>query len=86
MGHDRSYLHSACLQLLSEVQLCDDRAVTLDVNLLEIAEKISSVADHLLQASAAVEVLGVGLEVLGQVSDSLGASMSPASMRRPNSS
>ena len=66
------YLHSGHLQLLSQIQLSNDRTVALDVNLLQVAQKISSVTDHLLQTSAAVEVLGVSLEVGGQVSDSLG--------------
>ena len=70
----RENLHSSLRQfaLLSEVQLVDDRAVTLDVGLLEVAEKVSSVADHLLKSAAAVVVLVVGLEVLGEVLDSVG--------------
>lgn len=34
-------------ELLSETELFDDCAVTVDVLLLEIAEKVSSVTDHL---------------------------------------
>ena len=55
--------------LFSQSEFCDNRAVALDVNLLEIAEKVSSVADHLLQTTAAVEVLLVGLQMLGEVDD-----------------
>ena len=65
-------LHSSLRQLmklLSQTELFNDSAVTLDVCLLKVAEKISSVTYHLLQTSAAVMVLVVGLEVLGKVLD-----------------
>ena len=58
--------------LFSESELADDRAVTLDVNLLQVVEQVSSVTDHLLQTAAAVEVLLVGLQVRGQVVDAGG--------------
>ena len=58
--------------LLSQAELADDRAVTLDVVLLQVVQQISSVTDHLLKTAAAVEVLLVGLEVLGQVGDAAG--------------
>ena len=58
--------------LFSESELADDRAVTLDVNLLQVVEQVSSVTDHLLQTAAAVEVLLVSLQVRGQVVDAGG--------------
>ena len=58
--------------LLSQAELADDRAVTLDVVLLQVVQQTSSVTNHLLQTAAAVEVLLVGLQVLGQVSDAVG--------------
>jgi len=58
--------------LLSQAELADDRAVTLDVVLLQVVQQASSATDHLLQTAAAVEVLFVSLEVLGQVSDAVG--------------
>ena len=58
--------------LLSDVQLLDDCAVTLNVYLLEVAEKISSVTDHFEKAATAVMVLVVGLEVLGEGVDAIG--------------
>ena len=61
-------LHSQIV-LLSQSELTDDCTVTLNVNLLEVVEQVSSVTDHLLQTAAAVEVLLVGLQVLGQVVD-----------------
>ena len=68
-------LHSSLRQvliLLSEIQLLDDRTVALDVGLLEVAEKISSVADHLKKSAAAVVVLVIVLEVFSQIVDSVG--------------
>lgn len=58
--------------LLSQAELADDRAVTLDVVLLQVVQQTSSVTNHLLQTAAAVEILLVSLEVLGQVSNAVG--------------
>ena len=58
--------------LLSQAELADDRAVTLDVVLLQVVQQTSSATDHLLKTAAAVEILLVSLEVLGQVSDAVG--------------
>ena len=55
--------------LFSQTEFGNDGAITLDVNLLEIAEEISSVTDHLLKTATAVEVLFVGFEMLGQIVD-----------------
>ena len=55
--------------LFSQTEFGNDRAVTLDVHILQIVEQISSVADHLLQTAAAVIVLLVRFEVFGQVVD-----------------
>ena len=72
-GSDRMPLLSTpMIVLLSQSELADDRTVTLDVSLLQIVQKVSSVTDHLLQTAAAVEVLLVGLQVLGQVVDTVG--------------
>ncbi len=57
--------------LLSEVQLLDDRAVTLDIDLLQICKEVSSVTDHLEKAATAVVVLVVDLEVLGESVDAM---------------
>jgi len=58
--------------LLSQVQLLDDGTVAVDVYLLEVTEEITSVTDHLEQTAAAVVVLHVGLQVLGQAVDAVG--------------
>ena len=60
------------IELLTETELLNDSSVTLDIGLLEVAEKVSSVSYHLLKAAAAVVVIVVSLEVLGKVLDSVG--------------
>ena len=58
--------------LFSQSELADDCTVTLNVNLLEVVEEVSSVTNHLLKSAAAVEVLLVSLEVRGEVVDAGG--------------
>ena len=58
--------------LLSQTELLNDSSVSFDVNLLEVVEEVSSGTDHLEETTAAVIVLVVALEVLGEVSYSLG--------------
>ena len=58
--------------LFSQSELADDSTVALNVHLLEVVEQVSSVTDHLLKTAAAVEILLVGSQVLGQVSDAAG--------------
>ena len=60
------------LKLLSETELFNDRTVAVDVSLLKVTEKVSSVTNHLQHTAAAVMVLVVSLEVLGKVLDSVG--------------
>ena len=73
-GSDKTALlsHSRITLLLSQSELAYDRTVTLNVRVLEIVEQVSSVTDHLLKTTAAVEVLLVSLEVGGQVVDAAG--------------
>lgn len=59
-------------KLLTQTQLSDQGTVTVDVLLLQIGQQITAAADHLEQAAAAVVVMLVGLEVLGQVVDTSG--------------
>ena len=58
--------------LLSETELLNDSSVSLDVNLLEVVEEVSSVTNHLEETTAAMIVLVVALEMLGEVSYSVG--------------
>ena len=60
------------LSLLAQVQLLDDGTVTCDIGLLEVAKEVTSVTDHLQHTTAAVMVLVVCLEVLGQSVDAMG--------------
>ena len=58
--------------LLTQIQLFDDCAVTVDIGLLKVTEKVTSVTDHLQHAATAVVVLVVRLEVLGKSVDAMG--------------
>ena len=58
--------------LLSETKLLNDSSVSLNVNLLEVVEEVSSVTNHLKETTAAMIVLVVALEMLGEVSYSVG--------------
>ena len=58
--------------LLADVQLGDDRAVTLDVLLRHVVEQTAALADHLVHAQTAVGVVGMTLQVLGELTDALG--------------
>ena len=59
------------MRLLSQTELFNNRTVALDVCLLKVATKISSVTYHLLKTSAAVMVLVIVLEVLSKGLDSV---------------
>ena len=59
-------------QLLSDVKLFDNSAVTLDIDLHQIVKKVSSVTNHLEKTAAAVVILVVHLEVLGEGVDAIG--------------
>src|SRR2546423_7885415 len=61
----------ATMNLFSDAEFIDDRAVTLDVGLLQIVEKAATAADELEQSAAAVMVLRVRLEMLGEVGDAI---------------
>ena len=57
---------------MSDTEFCNDCTITFDVNLLEVAQQVSSVTDHLGEATTAVVVVMVALEVLGEVVDAIG--------------
>jgi len=50
--------------LLTDAELGDNSAVTLDVLLLKVTEKVTAVTYHLKKTAAAVMVLGVYLKML----------------------
>src|SRR5918992_4118750 len=58
--------------LLAEPESLNGRAVALEILPLQVIEQAAAAADQLEQAAAAVMVLGVGLEVLGQLGDAVG--------------
>ena len=57
------------ISLLTQAQLLDDGAVTLHILLLEISQQATALADHHQQATTAVVVLLVNLQMLGQLVD-----------------
>src|SRR5690349_7833507 len=54
------------IALLTNAELVDDRAVALDVHLLEVVEEAAATSDEFQEAAAGVVVLRVRLEVLGK--------------------
>ena len=60
------------MQMRLLAQLGNDCTIALDILLLEVVEKVSSVTYHLLETAAAVVVVVVSLEVLGEVLDAAG--------------
>ena len=57
--------------LLADAQLCNDCAVTLDILLCEVVEQTAALTDHLVHAQTAVVVVGMDLQVSGQLADAL---------------
>ena len=60
------------LKLLSNVELFDDRTIAVDVYLGQVVQKISSVTNHLQQTATGVMIIGVLLQMLGQLIDPSG--------------
>ena len=58
--------------LVPESQFLNDLAVAVDVRPLHVVQQTAALADHLQQPTAAVMILLVRPEVLGQVVDPLG--------------
>ena len=59
------------LQLLSDAELFDDCAVTLNIHLHQVVQKVSSVTNHLEKTATAVVILVVHLEMLCEVVDAV---------------
>jgi hypothetical protein len=66
------YTPQITFKLLTDTAAFDNGTVTFDVVLEKVVKELSSLTDHLLHTSAAVVVLGVLLEVLGELAVSLG--------------
>jgi len=60
------------LPLAAKIQLFNDVLVTFEVFALQVIEQLSSLRRHHEQAPPGMEILSVGLQVLGQVSDAFG--------------
>src|SRR5215204_6305798 len=58
--------------LAANAELLDQRAVARLVLALDVVEERAALGDHLQEATPGMVVLGVGLEVLGQVVDAFG--------------
>jgi hypothetical protein len=58
--------------LSTETQLLDDSPVSLDVDLLEVVQKLTPLGDKTKKGTAGSDVLFVLLHVLGEVSDTVG--------------
>ena len=58
--------------LLTDTQLGDDRTVPLDVLVHQIVQHLAALTDHLQQATTAVVVVLVNLQVLGELLDAGG--------------
>ena len=63
---------SPCFNLLTQTQLGDQGTITLDVLLGQIVQQTAALTDHHLHTAAAVEVVGMHLQVSGQLVDALG--------------
>ena len=58
---------SAKRQLFTDAQLGDDGTIPLDVLLGQVVQHLAALTDHLQQAAAAVVVVDVDLQVLGEL-------------------
>ena len=59
------------LPLAAKIQLLNDGLVTFEVFAFQVIEQLSSFRRHHEQAPSGMEILSVGLQVLGQVVDPL---------------
>ena len=60
------------MRLFSESEFFDQRTITADVFLSQIAEKTASLADHLQKTASGVVILRILLQMLGELHNSRG--------------
>ena len=65
-------MYKSLLDVVADAQSLDELTVLDDVVLLDVGEKTTTTANEHEQATTGVEVLLVGLHVLGQLLDALG--------------
>ena len=65
-------MYKSLLDVVADAQSLDELTVLDDVVLLDVGEKTTTTTDEHEQATTGVEVLLVGLHVLGQLLDALG--------------
>ena len=55
------------LELLTEIQFCNDGTITLNILLVKVAEQTTAMADHLQKTTAGMIILFVLLKMFRQV-------------------
>ena len=68
----RSCMHKSLLDVVAECRALDELTVLDDVVLLDVGEETTTLTNEHEQTTTGVEVLLVGLHVLGQLLDTLG--------------
>ena len=69
----RKVLPSFCRTiLLTKVERLDNRAVTLDINLLQVHEQLTTLTHEAQQRTLCAVVVAIALHVLGKVVDTVG--------------
>ena len=63
---------SSGTRLAAQAETLDQGAVTLDVDLLQVVEKTTTIADHEQQTATGVVIVLVELQVLGEIGNALG--------------
>ena len=58
--------------LFAQAQALDELGIAVRVLVLEVVQQAAAAADHLEQAAAGVVILGVGLEMAGEIVDAGG--------------
>src|SRR4051812_21358908 len=59
-------------KLLAQSEAFDDVAILVRVSALQVVEQLAALANHLEQATARMEILGMRLKMLGKAVDALG--------------
>lgn len=65
-------MHKSLLDVVANAELLDELTVLVDVVLLDVGEETTTLTNQHEQTTTGVEVLLVGLHVLGQLLDALG--------------